>query len=158
MTGEEMERAIEFLLSHHARVSSDIQELKESQKLTAANIAALGEQAAADRLESREMFARLTGEMHQTFNSVTAEMHQMLDSMAGEMHRMFNSMTEETRQTIIRLSVKTHQMFDSMSGEMRDGFNKLILANEVTRDLASQVARLAIATSQRVTVLEDRSK
>jgi hypothetical protein len=49
-------------------------------------------------------------------------------------------------------------MFDGLIHEMRDGFNKLILSNEVTRDLASQVARLAIATSQRVAVLEDKLK
>ena len=39
---------------------------------------------------------------------------------------------------------------------MRDGFNKLILANEVTRDLTQNVARLAIATSQRVTTIESK--
>lgn len=50
------------------------------------------------------------------------------------------------------------ETFERVTEEMRDGFNKLILANEVTRDLASQVARLAIATSQRVTILEDRLK
>jgi hypothetical protein len=31
MTGEEMERAIEFLLDHHANFSADIDQLKESQ-------------------------------------------------------------------------------------------------------------------------------
>ena len=30
---------------------------------------------------------------------------------------------------------------------IRDGFNKLILSNEITRDLSNQVARLAIETS-----------
>ena len=38
MTGEEMERAIEFLIKHHAKVSTDIEGLKEAQKSTAANI------------------------------------------------------------------------------------------------------------------------
>ena len=38
-------------------------------------------------------------------------------------------------------------MLDRLSEEMRDGFNKLIAANEVKCDLANQVARLAIATS-----------
>ena len=50
------------------------------------------------------------------------------------------------------------ETFDSVAEEMRDGFNKLILSNEITRDLPSQVARLAVAASQRVTVLEDRLK
>jgi hypothetical protein len=103
MTGEEMERAIEFLINHHAKVSSDIEGLKEAQMRTAANIAALAKQAETDRHEMRETFHILTG-------------------------------------------------------EMREGFNKLILSNEVTRDLSNQVARLAIETSRRVTVLEDNLK
>lgn len=103
MTGEEMERVIEFLLNHHPKVSSDIEGLKEAQKITAANIASLVQHAETDRREMRE-----------TFHSVAEE--------------------------------------------MRGGFNKLILSNEVTRDLCSQVARLAIQTSQRVTVLEDKLK
>ena len=108
MTGEEMERAIEFLINHHAKVSSDIEGLKEAQMRTAANIDALSEsvtrleaQAEADRRDMRETFERVTEEMRDTFATVTEE--------------------------------------------MGDGFNKLILSNEVSRDLSSQVARLAIA-------------
>ena len=114
MTGEEMERAIEFLINHHAKVSSDIEGLKDAQVRTAAHIASLAKQAEADRRE-----------MQETFHLVT----------------------EKTRET-----------FQRVTEEMRDGFNKLILSNEITRDLSNQVARLAIETSQRVTVLEDRSK
>jgi hypothetical protein len=40
--------------------------------------------------------------------------------------------------------------------EMREYFDKLIVANEVTRDLASRVGELALATSQRVTNLEQK--
>jgi hypothetical protein len=103
VTGEEMERAIESLINHHAKVSSDIEGLKEAQMKTAANIASLVKQAEADRRETRETFHMLTE-------------------------------------------------------EMREGFNKLILSNEVTRDLSNQVARLAIETSQRVSVIEDKLK
>ena len=92
MTGEEMERAIEFLITHHAKVSSDIEGLKEAQKITTANIASLARQAETDRLE------------------------------------------------------------------MRETLDKLILSNEVTRNLANQVASLAVATSQRVTIIEERLK
>ena len=45
---------------------------------------------------------------------------------------------------------------DSIITEMHDGFDKLILANEVTRDLACKVASLEIQTSQRVTGVERR--
>lgn len=110
MTGEEMERAIEFLINHHAKVSSDIEGLKEAQKITTASIASLSE--SVSRLEA----------------------HAEADRR--DVREMFNSVTEE----------------------MREGFNKLILSNEVTRDLSNQVARLAIETSQRVTVLEDKLK
>ena len=114
MTGEEMERAIEFLINHHAKVSSGIEGLKEAQITTAANIASLAKQAEIDRYEMRQTFHILTEEMREGFNRVTEE--------------------------------------------MREGFNKLILSNEITRDLSNQVARLAIETSQRVTLLEDKNK
>jgi predicted nucleic acid-binding Zn-ribbon protein len=97
MTGEEMERGIQFLIEHHARVTTDIERLKETQERTAANLETLAE--SVSRLEAQ---------------------------------------AETNRQ------------------EMRDAIDKLILSNEVTRDLANQIGRLAVATSQRVTVLEGR--
>jgi predicted DNA-binding protein len=112
MTDEEVERAIEFLLNHHAQVSADIQELKEAQKITTATVASLARQADADRREMRETIEGLVEEMRDRYNSAI--------------------------------------------DEMRDGFNKLILANEVTRDLISQVARLQIGTNQRVTAIEEK--
>ena len=97
MTGEEMERGIQFLIEHHARMSTDIERLKETQERTAANLETLAE--SVSRLEAQ---------------------------------------AEANRH------------------EMRDAIDKLILSNEVTRDLANQVARLAATTSQRVTALEGR--
>ena len=97
MTGEEMERAFQFLIEHHARMSTDIERLKETQERTAANLETLAE--SVSRLEAQ---------------------------------------AEANRH------------------EMRDAIDKLILSNEVTRDLANQVARLAATTSQRVTALEGR--
>lgn len=97
MTGEEMERGIQFLIEHHARMSTDIERLKETQERTAANLETLAE--SVSRLEAQ---------------------------------------AEANLQ------------------EMRDATDKLILSNEVTRDLANQVARLAATTSQRVTALEGR--
>ena len=108
MTGEEMERAIQFLIEHHARVSTDIERLRETQERTTANLATLAE--SVSRLEAQAETDR------------------------REMRERFEMVTEE----------------------MRDSYNKMILGNEVTRDLANQVARLAIATSQRVTALEGR--
>ena len=83
MTGEEMERAIESLLGHHAKVSADIERLVET-------VSRLETQAELDR--------------------------------------------EETREAV----------------------NNRILANEVTRSLSENVARLAIATNQKVTLIEEK--
>ena len=47
MTGEEMERAIEFLLGHHAKVSADIDRLVET-------VSRLETRAELDREETRE--------------------------------------------------------------------------------------------------------
>jgi hypothetical protein len=61
--------------------------------------------------------------------------------------------------SIDRLTENMHQtreMLHGVIGEMREGFNNLIIANEVTRKLAEDVGRLAIATSQRVTALESK--
>lgn len=85
MTGDEMERAIEFLLGHQAKVSADIDRLVET----------------VSRLETQAELGR-----------------------------------EETREAV----------------------NNLILANEVTRSLSENVARLTIAPSQRVTTLEEKLK
>jgi len=42
---------------------------------------------------------------------------------------------------------ETRHSIDSFREEMRETFDKLILANEVTRTLSENVARLAVATS-----------
>ncbi len=110
MTGEEMERAFQFLIEHHARMSTDIEGLKETQERTTANLATLAE--SVSRLEAQAETDR------------------------REMRERFEIVTEE----------------------MRDSFNKMILGNEITRDLTNQVARLAIETSQRVTVVEGKLK
>jgi predicted nucleic acid-binding Zn-ribbon protein len=94
MTGEEMERAIQFLIEHQAKVSTEIEGLKEAQKRTAANIASLA--PSVSRLEA----------------------HAQADR-------------RERRET-----------FHILTEEMREQFNKLILSNEVARDLSNQVARL----------------
>jgi uncharacterized protein YhaN len=104
MTDEQMERAIEFLLDHHAKFSADIDELKEVQRQQAKNL---------DKL---------------TVN---------VDKLSANVDAMRAGM-EANRQ------------------EVRETIDNLIIANEVTRDLAEQAARLAIAVSQRVTGLDQR--
>ena len=124
MTGEEMERAIEFLLNHHGKVSADIEALKEAQAKTTADIQSLTENV-----------SRLEVQMRETRQS-TREMREGMGDM---------------RESIGELRVTVASVIE----EMREGFNNLIVANEVTRNLTEQVARLAINTSQRVTKLEE---
>jgi hypothetical protein len=45
----------------------------------------------------------------------------------------------------------------SIITEMREGFNNLIVANEVTRDLAQQAAKVAIQAGPRITKLEEKA-
>ena len=101
MTTEEMERAIEFLLDHHAKVSTDIE--RHSEQI---------------------------GKLTEAVSTLTIE---------AETDR------RDTRETL-----------DRVITEIQNGFNKLILSNELTRDLANKVASLEVQTSQRVTNIEQR--
>ena len=103
MTGEEMERAIEFLLASQAKNSTDI-------AITNEVVNKLAETVAQDRRENREQL-------------------------------------EAYRQ-------ETREQLEAYRLETREAINNLIIANEVTRDLAERVAALAISTGHRVTVLE----
>jgi replication fork clamp-binding protein CrfC len=107
MTGEEMERAIEFLLENQAKNTSDMAILKES-------------------------------------------VDKLVQAMAEE--------RRERRREIAAYRRETREQLEAYRFETREAINNLIIANEVTRDLANQAARLAIATSQRVTALENKAK
>jgi replication fork clamp-binding protein CrfC len=107
MTGEEMERAIEFLLENQAKTTSDIAVLKES-------------------------------------------VDKLVQEMAEE--------RQERRLELAEYRRETREQLESYRLETREAINNLIIANEVTRDLANQAARLAIATSQGVTTLENERK
>ena len=115
MNHEEMERAIEFLIEHHAKFSTDIDRLT------------------AEIQQLKELQARST-----------ADVQSLADSVAR-----FEIQAEADRR-------ETRESINDFREEMREGFNKLIVANEVTRDLAQNVARLAIATGQRVTTIENK--
>ena len=118
MTGEEMERAIQFLIEHHANVSAGIEGLKESQ-----------ERSQEAQEKAQETQARTAAN---------------LDTLTG--------IVMELAQNVSRLE----EQAEVNREETRDGFNKLILGNEVTRDLAQRVARLSMETIQRVKTIEER--
>ena len=71
-----------------------------------------------------------------------------LTSSVAELTVSVAKLREDAREDRKRL--------DLVITEMRQGFDNLIVANEVTRKLAEDVGRLAIATSQRVSALESK--
>jgi uncharacterized protein YoxC len=76
-----------------------------------------------------------------------------------EAQRQTDMHVREMAANVSHLTEGMSTMREEMSTtreEMRDAINNLIIANEVTRNLAEQAARLAIATSQRVTNLESK--
>ena len=76
----------------------------------------------------------------------TVERDRVENRALMEAHR------QETREQIqaIREQVEAYRQ------ETREHINNLIIANEVTRDLADKVASVAVTTSQRVTALENK--
>lgn len=108
MTGEEMERAIEFLLDHHAKVSADIE--RHSEQI---------------------------GQLTLAVTALTDSVKVMQQEMEAN-------------------RVETREAMEANRVETREAIDNLIIANEATRDLAEQAARLAIQTSQRVINLEER--
>ena len=111
MTGDEMERAIQFLLQAQANFFADLEGLKESQQ------------------RATESQQRLSESQQQ--------------------------LAESQQRTDAQLQALTENV-EAMRLEMREAMENLIVANEVTRDLAQQIGQLAMNTSQRVTKLENR--
>ena len=104
MTGEELERAMEFILKQQSQFNVDLALLREAQAQT------------GDKLDS----------LSSTVN-VLASTVATLETQAASDRR-----------------------------EIREAINNLIIANESTRELSQNVARLAIQTSHPATDLESK--
>jgi hypothetical protein len=63
---------------------------------------------------------------------------------------------KESQKQLIESQQKTDAQLQSLIEERREGFNNLIVANDVTGDLANKIGTLTIQTSQRVTKLEEK--
>ena len=87
-------------------------------------------------------------EHHAKFSADIDRLTETQQRLTETVARMASDMETDRRES--------RAMLDGVITEMRDGFDKLIVANEVTRDLASKVAALEVQTSQRVTGLEQR--
>lgn len=105
MTNEQVERAIEFLIEHHSKVSADIE-------------------------RHSEQIGRLSEEV----GKITGVVLSLAETVEG-----------------------VQQEAEANRLETRYAIDKLIVANEATRKMTEEIARLAIATSQGVSRLEDSS-
>jgi hypothetical protein len=95
-------------------------------------------------LEHQAKFSEDIDRLKETQSQQAENIGRLTEAVAG-MQAQMEADRQETRDTI-----------SSMITEMRDGFNNLIVANEVTRKLSEDVARLAVQTAQRVTELESK--
>jgi hypothetical protein len=111
MNEEQMERAIAFLLEHHARLSVDLETLKESQKHQAESIAGLEKAVAAMGDEMREGFDRLGTEMREGFDRVDAEIDRLVVEMREGFNNLIvsNEVTRDLAQRIGQLAISTSQ-------------------------------------------------
>lgn len=69
------------------------------------------------------------------------------------------SLTESVRTMEVQFELDRKEFREVMAAakdEVRDAINNLIIANEVTRDLANKIGNLAVNTSKRVTLLEQK--
>jgi hypothetical protein len=93
-------------------------------------------QFSADIIELKGQMAELTG--------TVANLAGIVGNLAGTVENLTGTV-ENLAETV-----------EANRVEMREAINNLIVANEVTRELAENAARLAIQTSQRVTDLESK--
>ena len=127
MTGDELDRAIEFLLQRQSKLSVDIENLKDSQAETSRKIDAL-----TSNLDSA---ASTVDTLASTVDTLTSTVDQLSNIVADGF-------------------IRTETQIESGWADTREAIGNLIIANESTRDLAQKVGTLSLQTSQRVTNLE----
>ena len=86
--------------------------------------------------------------------SVTSETVNKLAEAVERDRRENREQLDAYRRENREQSGETRAQLEAYRQETREAINNLIIANEATRDLAEKVAKLAISTSHRVTVLE----
>src|SRR5258706_7738929 len=80
-------------------------------------------------------------------NEVVNKLAESVAQDRVENQKQLEAYRQETRE---QLEANREQL-EAYRQETREHINNLIIANEVTRDLAEKVAKLAITTSERVT-------
>jgi len=104
MTTEEMERAIEFLLEHHAKFSADIDDLKEAQKQLTETVTQMASEMQADRRET-----------HALLNSVITEMRDSFDKLI-----LGNEATRDLANKVASLEIQTSQRVTGLERRVTD--------------------------------------
>jgi len=84
------------------------------------------------------------------------EQHARFDDRLSKLETAQLQQAENINRLVGAVAASQAQI-DSMITEMRDGFNKLILANEVTRDLAEKATLPGLNNNQRLGKLEEKA-
>jgi hypothetical protein len=113
MNHEEMERAIEFLLEHHTKLSKDLDKLKELQAQTTSDIQALTAKIA--RSEAQAEADRR--EMHESINSLKEEMRVGFDKLI-----LPNEVTRGFSDNVAHLATATSQRVEQIGIVRSQGF------------------------------------
>lgn len=103
MTNEEMEKAIEFLLEHHAKFSTDIGKLEARQAQTTADLQLLTGKVA----ELTDNVSRLEiqmGELGEKVDSIITEMRDGFDKLI-----LANESTRDLAEKVAQLTINTSQ-------------------------------------------------
>ena len=104
MTNEEMERAIEFLLNHHAQLSANLSRQAENLDKLTANVEAMHE-------EMREGFDKLTANVE----AMREEMHYGFDKLI-----LANEVTRRLTEEVAQLAVQTSQRVTGLEHRVSD--------------------------------------
>ena len=141
MSQEDMEKLIQFIVEQQAKNTVGMEQLQEAQLQTNTYLKALSKDVA-------EVF-RTVEALSKDGERVTRNIDELTGIIAG--------LTESVRTMEVQAELDRkdfHETMESMREEIRESFDKLILANEVTRDLANKIGDLAYNTSKRVSRLE----
>lgn len=139
MTNEELNQAKEFTLEQLAISNVRMERIEEIQARTDVRLESL-----TSRLgELTEIGVGLAGSVSNLEESVSR-----LETKVSNLSETVSHLSE----TVARHEAQA----ESDRQETRHAINNLIIANEVTRKLSEDVAKLALSTSQRVTLLENR--
>lgn len=86
---------------------------------------------------------------------------QDLSQSQKETDKQIKAMTESTNAQIQILVESQHALVghvEAIRQETQEAFNNLIIANESTRNLATEMSKLIVNVSQRLTIVEQKTK